>query len=162
MRGPKDSDIQSTVAVGALPTTAATHFEARTVAGERQGPPGGKALLRLMTFIAERGFDIAPAPSANQVEPARMAAVYAGVAQELRGWAGPHDLAPAAAAPGAAPAAALPSWRPLGPVVMHNGQTYGSGRIDVSGRVAAIAVDPSNRNHLLVGAAGGGVWESRD
>jgi len=45
---------------------------------------------------------------------------------------------------------------------MHNGQTYGSGRIDVSGRVAAIAVDPSNRTHILVGAAGGGVWESRD
>lgn len=32
----------------------------------------------------------------------------------------------------------------------------------MSGRIAAIAIDPSNRNHILVGSAGGGVWESRD
>jgi photosystem II stability/assembly factor-like uncharacterized protein len=32
----------------------------------------------------------------------------------------------------------------------------------VSGRVAAVAIDPSNSNHILVGAAGGGVWESTD
>jgi photosystem II stability/assembly factor-like uncharacterized protein len=32
----------------------------------------------------------------------------------------------------------------------------------VSGRLAAIAVDPSNSAHLLIGAAAGGVWETRD
>jgi len=34
--------------------------------------------------------------------------------------------------------------------------------VNVSGRVAAIAVDPSNPAHVLCGAANGGVWESFD
>jgi photosystem II stability/assembly factor-like uncharacterized protein len=65
-------------------------------------------------------------------------------------------------------AAALPvarGWQPLGPYLIPHGQTYGSGqgsRPAVAGRVAAVAVDPSNEQHILVGAAGGGVWESRD
>ncbi len=58
-----------------------------------------------------------------------------------------------------------PWWRTVGPSYMPNGQTYGSGgnnRVDVAGRVSAVAVDPGDRDHLLVGAAGGGIWESRD
>jgi hypothetical protein len=55
-----------------------------------------------------------------------------------------------------------PGWRSLGPVYMPNGQTYGSSRVDVSGRVSAIAVDPGNANHILVGSAAGGIWETRD
>src|SRR5262245_16762106 len=31
-----------------------------------------------------------------------------------------------------------------------------------SGRVAALAVDPSNSNHWLIGAAQGGIWETTD
>lgn len=53
-------------------------------------------------------------------------------------------------------------WQSLGPSRIPNGQTYGTNRIDVSGRVAAIAVDPSNAKHLLIGSAGGGIWESSD
>src|SRR5205823_1064260 len=34
--------------------------------------------------------------------------------------------------------------------------------IDVIGRVASIAVDPNDPKHLLVGGAGGGIWESKD
>jgi ligand-binding sensor domain-containing protein len=55
-----------------------------------------------------------------------------------------------------------PQWRSLGPWTVPNGQTYGSSRVNVSGRIAAIAVDPSNPAHVLAGAAGGGVWESFD
>jgi photosystem II stability/assembly factor-like uncharacterized protein len=68
-------------------------------------------------------------------------------------------LAPqhAAAAPGA-PA----GWQPLGPTAIPNGQTYGTNKIGVIGRVSSIAVDPSNSSHLLLGAAGGGIWESTD
>jgi photosystem II stability/assembly factor-like uncharacterized protein len=55
-----------------------------------------------------------------------------------------------------------PQWTYLGPNGMANGQTYGDTRVVVSGRVAAIAVDPSNGNHVLCGSAGGGVWESFD
>lgn len=61
------------------------------------------------------------------------------------------------------PAVAGPAWRDLGPTEIPNGQTYGSGpgsRVNVSGRVGAIAVDPANANHVLVGSAGGGIWES--
>lgn len=55
-----------------------------------------------------------------------------------------------------------PQWRSLGPTTVPNGQTYGASRVNVSGRIASIAVDPSNGAHLLVGAANGGVWESFD
>jgi photosystem II stability/assembly factor-like uncharacterized protein len=56
-------------------------------------------------------------------------------------------------------------WRPLGPFSIPHGQTYGEGvgsRPPVSGRVVAVAVDPGNAAHILIGAGGGGVWETRD
>jgi hypothetical protein len=56
-----------------------------------------------------------------------------------------------------------PAWRPLGPFAVPHGRTAGSGpgsRPPVTGRVAAVAVDPGDPRHLLAG--GGGVWESRD
>ena len=57
---------------------------------------------------------------------------------------------------------AAPAWQAIGPSLIPNGQTYGSNRVDVIGRVSAIAVDPSEPKHLLLGAAGGGIWESTD
>ncbi len=60
------------------------------------------------------------------------------------------------------PTATGPQWRSLGPWTIPNGQTYGSNRVNVSGRIAAIAIDPGNAAHVLCGAAGGGVWESFD
>jgi hypothetical protein len=56
-----------------------------------------------------------------------------------------------------------PAWRPLGPFAIPHGRTAGYGpgsRPRVAGRVAAVALDPSDPRHLLAG--GGGVWESRD
>src|SRR5215216_5001208 len=72
--------------------------------------------------------------------------------------------APLEAAPPPAPfnPALGPGWRSLGPLYMPNGQTYGSSRVDVSGRIATIAIDPGNGNHILVGSSAGGIWESRD
>ena len=55
-----------------------------------------------------------------------------------------------------------PQWRSLGPWTIPNGQTYGASRVNVSGRVAAIAVHPANPARVLCGAANGGVWESFD
>jgi hypothetical protein len=52
------------------------------------------------------------------------------------------------------------TWNFLGPTNIPNGQTYGSNRVDVIGRVACITVDPNNAAHLLLGSAGGGIWES--
>jgi hypothetical protein len=78
--------------------------------------------------------------------PEVLASLYADVAEDL---AGP-------------PTASGPQWRSVGPWTVTNGQTYGSSRVNVSGRVAAIAVDPADPAHVLAGAANGGIWESRD
>jgi hypothetical protein len=69
------------------------------------------------------------------------------------------DAAPDGTGP---PTAAGPQWRSVGPWTVTNGQTYGGSRVNVSGRVSALAVDPGNPAHVLAGAANGGVWESRD
>jgi hypothetical protein len=58
--------------------------------------------------------------------------------------------------------AAMPIWESIGPNHIPGGQTYGTNRVDVIGRVASIAVDPGNAKHLLLGSAGGGIWESTD
>jgi photosystem II stability/assembly factor-like uncharacterized protein len=56
-------------------------------------------------------------------------------------------------------------WRPLGPFCIPHGQTYGFGpgsRPSISGRVSAIAINPNNPNHVLIGSGGGGgIWETR-
>src|SRR5262249_45214988 len=44
-------------------------------------------------------------------------------------------------------------WRSIGPTPIVNGET---------GRVTAVAVDPSDSTHWLIGAATGGIWESHD
>ena len=54
-------------------------------------------------------------------------------------------------------------WISIGPAPIVGGtpETTWTAR-PRSGRVAAIAVDPSNKAHWLIGAAGGGVWETFD
>ena len=62
--------------------------------------------------------------------------------------------------------AALPpttaGWTSAGPDHIPDGQTYGSARVDVIGRVSSFAIDPGDVKHLLCGSANGGLWESRD
>src|SRR5215207_3375185 len=61
-----------------------------------------------------------------------------------------------------APPSPAVTWQPLGPEGIPDGQTYGSGpggSATMAGRVTAIAVDPRDSDHLLVGSAAGGVWE---
>jgi hypothetical protein len=50
------------------------------------------------------------------------------------------------------------SWVNIGPASIAYTNQYGTNYF--SGRVAAVAVDPSNSSHFLLGAALGGVWES--
>jgi photosystem II stability/assembly factor-like uncharacterized protein len=55
-------------------------------------------------------------------------------------------------------------WASLGPAPELNGQ-IGTGSVagrNVSGRTAAIAVDPTNTAHWYIGAASGGIWETTD
>jgi hypothetical protein len=56
-----------------------------------------------------------------------------------------------------------PTWTPLGPDPIPNGQTVGT-EVSVSGRVTAIAIDPTDAtgNTLYVGTAQGGLYRTLD
>ena len=103
----------------------------------RRAPPVAKPLA---AAIAKAATALAKT-SAEAVAPPRGRVVMA---------------APAALASGPA------TWKSIGPSLIPNGQTYGTNRVDVIGRVSSIAIDPGNVKHILLGAAGGGVWETKD
>jgi hypothetical protein len=153
-------------------------------------PPGGKALQRLFQYLVRRdpaiiGEVVAAVPAARSARlPMRLtdrarkaAAVRTGATSRKAPMARPlaaaivktatalsrrRRVAPRRMArPGAVPAPGA-GWQPLGPSRIPNGQTYGTNRVDVIGRVACVAIDPGKPAHLLCGAAGGGIWESFD
>ncbi|MDC8005111.1 T9SS type A sorting domain-containing protein [Aureisphaera galaxeae] len=49
-------------------------------------------------------------------------------------------------------------WEELGPTTWNPTSSWGPG----VGRVTTFAVDPSNRDHIIVGSSGGGVWRTVD
>lgn len=130
--------------------------------GTTERPPGGRAWERRRQFALQRGLTLdeegggGPAPPGPPAESSTRAAA----AQEAEAESSAYIEA--AQAPPGGPAPQGPAWEFLGPAGMANGQTYGVSRVTVSGRIAAIAIDPSDSNHILAGAAGGGIWESRD
>jgi hypothetical protein len=155
----------------------------RNKAKNRKRPYGGKVLQRLFAYLDERnpalsgeavamlavpqsvqvalGFVDKPAePKARGGRITKRRASATTVPAAKRYAATITKVASALASEHAAPP--LAAWQPLGPSLIPNGQTYGTNKIDVIGRVSSIAVDPSNAAHLLLGAAGGGVWESND
>lgn len=52
------------------------------------------------------------------------------------------------------------NWFPIGPADFSDGQTYGDGRVNASGRATVMAANPSNPNDVWLGTATGGVWHS--
>jgi photosystem II stability/assembly factor-like uncharacterized protein len=52
------------------------------------------------------------------------------------------------------------AWTPIDPGALLNGQT--PGYQPVSGRITAVAADPTNPADLYIAAAGGGVWKTTD
>ncbi len=147
-------------------------------------PPGGKALLRLLQMLESAGLSTvaeeAVARTVSEDAGADVRSSLAGLGMALTAPAGVHaagaeddagatsakDIAQAylttADARTGPPTGSGPQWRSVGPWTITNGQTYGSSRVNVSGRISALATDPSNPAHVLAGAANGGVWESRD
>ena len=145
-------------------------------------PPGGKALARLRLFNEQRGMPGTSASGAEVAVPKRAAKAARGAKPKKATAKAAGQRTPASigkaylaafaerdAAPADlnfSPAASVAvGWRPLGPFSIPHGQTYGSGplsRPSVSGRISTVAVDPANSQHILIGAAGGGVWETRD
>ena len=153
--------------------------------------PGRKALLRRNEFLEQRGLSRGPVelPLENQEEYSdqglgdeqqssrRVAPAPASAMAETETLAETEALAVEAPSPYLlasrekeellveAPPEAAVVWRSLGPAAIPRGQTYGSGpgsTATMAGRVAAIAVDPEDSEHILVGAAAGGVWQTRD
>jgi hypothetical protein len=214
MRGPVDDSIPET----ATENASVDRRGGARATGARGRMPGGKALLRLLDLLDQRGLEQTaeavveravspedrPALQAIVEErgltlPAAMAGAPPGARVRRRrrggvrtaGAAGDSDAPPetqeyavaSAAAAHAAPTAVTragigevsplhptgpptgttgPFWRSIGPVTIPNGQTYGSSRVNVSGRVSCIAIHPTNPARILCGAANGGVWESFD
>ena len=129
---------------------------ARALASNGAQPVTGKTYLRQEEFLRQRGLtEVSRALSLDGgpqgiVPEARAAAPY------LRGSRERAVLLDAA------PPSSAVTWRPLGPDRIPDGQTYGSGTATMAGRISAIAVDPSDPDHVLAGSAAGGIWETTD
>jgi uncharacterized protein (TIGR03437 family) len=106
-------------------------------------------------FYAQRAYPLNAIPHA-----ARMRAIEQLELEEAR------LKARQAALHGEADPAQLPAWVPLGPAPIGQGQTFGTPRVAVSGRVSTVVFDPgynsSTNQTVYLGAAQGGVWRSRD
>jgi photosystem II stability/assembly factor-like uncharacterized protein len=147
-------------------------------------PLGGKALQRLFVYLGERDPRLVSELLARLTFPKHVRPQFgSGAKRARRAPAAVKSFAAAIVRAGAArtassrklgtgirtartaagtPAAPASIWQFIGPSVIPNGQTYGKNRVNLSGRVSCIAVDPKNPKHLLVGAAAGGIWESKD
>jgi len=132
-----------------LPREPATRGGGATAAEE--GPaPQAKVFLRQQDFRERRG--LPPEPGELELDGAPGGVPYLRGASQKRALL--SEQPPAAV-----------EWRSLGPAAIPNGQTYGSGpgaSATMAGRVTAVAVDPGDADHLLVGSAAGGVWETTD
>ncbi|MGH9834598.1 MAG: hypothetical protein ACRD9Y_16400 [Blastocatellia bacterium] len=106
-------------------------------------------------FYAQRAYPLNAIPHAArmraieqlELEEARLKARHAATSGEID------------------PAQSL-AWVPLGPAPIGQGQTFGTPRVAVSGRVSTVVFDPgyngSSNQTVYLGAAQGGVWRSRD
>jgi photosystem II stability/assembly factor-like uncharacterized protein len=187
MRGPYDHLIDASASAQARPPGVVTAPGVAPPPGAAPPAPfvGGKVLLRLLHALERRGLTASAETAIVTAVPVQARAPFAARATRFsaspRRTDAPPDAGAAPAPPPAAPpadalaaeylrvgkslgppTAGLPQWRSLGPWTIPNGQTYGTSRINVSGRIAAVAIDPNDPAHVLCGSANGGVWESAD
>jgi hypothetical protein len=104
---------------------------------------GGPQLLASLAVLQST---VTPQPGA--------AAAAAQLANSSTGGSASSPASPA-------PALAGGTWTSIGPAPVTNGQTADV-PMPVSGRIAALAADPTNANIIYVAAAGGGVWKTID
>ena len=152
--------------------------------------PGGKVLQRLFAFLGQRdpGLNddvVARVPVPKSVRPNYALTPRALHAKPVTAKSVARHRVPAAKPFAAAivkaaarltrtrksktrkrktsaPVGAPGVWQEVGPRRIPDQKTYGANRVDVSGRVSSIAIDPNDPAHILLAAAGGGIWETRD
>ena len=116
---------------------------------------GGKTYLRQAEFLEERG--LSRQSQALSLNGARDPSPRRGASGALPARRSKSDGIYSRPAP---PSAGCRLAARLVPLGIPDGQTYGSGPAStatMAGRVPAIAVDPSEPDHVLVGSAAGGV-----
>jgi hypothetical protein len=169
MRGPHDDLIN------------ASQRASEAAESSAQPTPGGKVLARLLQLLEARGFERAASAAIKAAVPEQYRTLFYSradrfTASPARRAARAESIAPGATTPTiddiaqeiialqpGPPTGSGPLWSSIGPYTIPNGQTYNpSVRVNVSGRVAAVAVDSRNPAHVLCGAANGGIWESSD
>lgn len=142
---------------------------------KRKSPPGGKSLARLLLFSRQRNIDLTgnadttPTTQSNRRNKPAVNNDYLKsnsrkYATALKATSAKmyHDSNVNNRFETVAPVPVKPQWKFIGPAGATNGQTYGESRPIISGRVSCIAIDPSNSDHIVCGAASGGIWESFD
>jgi photosystem II stability/assembly factor-like uncharacterized protein len=120
-----------------------------TATVEAAPPPERKIYLRQRDFLDSRGLEGGPGELVVDRAPPEPAPYLRG-ARQKRALLDEHPPDPGV------------EWRSLGPEGIPNGQTYGSGTATSAGRVTAIDVDPGDPQHVLVGTAAGGIWQTLD
>lgn len=123
----------------------------------------------VVAVAVETARGAAAARAARGSETARMAKLRLAALKKSRSLPAPEgavsraiaetepaggELVPAA--PG------ISNWVQMGPLAIPKGQTYSPARVQVTGRVTAIVVDPLNPQTIYLGAAQGGVWKTTD
>jgi len=119
----------------------------------------GEGLGRRDWFYAQRAYPLGTIPPAARVKALQQLEREEARLRELSAAASDRPSAPAAFD-------ALPAWTALGPAPIGVGQTFGNPPSSVSGRVAALALDPryngTTNQTVYLGAAQGGLWRSTD
>jgi hypothetical protein len=134
----------SQVAAGAMGTRASDADRSGRAALEKRKRPARVAATE--RFLAERGWTQARARQLSQVLPGGLDAARAKLQSNIAALSRPVAESSSAASA---------TWQAIGPAAVTT-SNYGL----VSGRVSALAVDPSDAtgNRLYVGTTGGGVW----
>jgi hypothetical protein len=154
-------------------TACSSTFLVRPTLASEPVAPGGKEPIQTTTVLPVPQIMPAPPRADSDWHLRRMEVRERRAKEEYRKRAFPLEQIPPGAMArawaqiqeaerhsprGIGPSSAL--WYALGPAPINTTQ---NGLFQpVSGRVAVVAVDPSNSSHWLIGGAQGGIWETTD
>jgi uncharacterized protein (TIGR03437 family) len=133
--------------------------EQRLLETRPSSPEEGEGEGRSNWFYAQRAYPLRTVPAAARVRAVEQLEREEARLRELSAVASDQMSALAAVE-------ALPAWTALGPAPIGQGQTFGTPRVAVSGRISTVVLDPgyngTTNQTVYLGAAQGGLWRSRD